>query len=237
MSQPSAVIKTPTRSLQEVRSENDRLQRHLIDQKSVIDSLERRAGRSFGVVENHLTQLVAALQDQSSFDQHLHLIQHEVNSLCDLLSDAMLLQKLEAGKVDVRLVAIDLHYLINSVSRHLLEPRCNDAVRLVCQIEADLPTVLADQDLTESVVTDLLARTLKYSDPSSSVVLEVGQQHGFVELRLHAQRFAPPGDRDFATEIVLCCRQVEVQNGQITCQTKADGTKTVVILLPIASPC
>jgi signal transduction histidine kinase len=237
MSQQITVIKTPTKSLQEVRSENDRLRRHLTDQKSVIDSLERRAERSLGVVESHLTQLVAALQDQSGFNQHLHLMQHEVNSLCDLLSDAMLLQKLEAGKVDVRLVALDLHCLINSVSRHLLEPRCSDSVRLVCQIETDLPPVLADQELTESVLTDLLARTLKYSDPDSSVVLEVGQQHGFVELRLHAQRFAPPGDRDFATEIVLCCRQVEVQNGQITCQHRADGMKTVVILLPIAAPC
>ncbi len=237
MSQQTAVIKTSTKSLQEVRSENERLQRHIVDQKAVIDSLERRAGRSLNVIDNHLASLLDPLREKAAFDHHLGLMHHEVNSLCDLISDAMLLQKLEAGKVEVRLDVLDLKRLIDSVSRHLLEPRCTDAVRLVHKIEPALPPVLADQELTEAVLTDLLARSLKYSDPHSAVVLEVERKDALVELRLHAQRFAPPGDRDFATEIILCCRQVEVQNGHIACQHHPDGMKTVVILLPIAPHC
>ncbi|WP_421657677.1 sensor histidine kinase [Leptothermofonsia sp. ETS-13] len=200
----------------------------------MIESLERRVGRSLEAFVKQLRCLTESPQGCPDWQPHLDSMQQEVSSLCDLIADAMLLQKLEAGKVSVRLESLDLYPLLESVSRHLINTKAGSTVRLVCEIDPRLPHVLADRELTEAVLTDLLARSMKYSDPGSPVVLAARSVAGKVFLQVTAQRFASPGDRDFATEVVLCCRQIEVQNGQVTCQHHPDGLQTVVITLPVA---
>jgi light-regulated signal transduction histidine kinase (bacteriophytochrome) len=106
---------------------------------------------------------------------------------------------------------------------------------LIYEIAPDLPLALADQELVEAVLTDLLARSLKYSDAVSPVVLGAERTGDRLNLRITAQRFAPAGSRDFATEIILCCRRIEVQRGEVTCQQHPDGLQTVTIVLCIAS--
>jgi len=215
--------------LQRLRSENAALQRYLAAQKAVITTLERRAGRSLESLGVHLGHLTESLPTLSDWYNQLNLVQGEVNSLSDLLADTMLLQKLEAGKVPVKLTPLDPNALLSSVSRHLLHPKDGSEVRLVCDIEPHLPSISADQELTEAVLTDLLGRAMRYGDPASPVVLGAEQTNDQVYLHVTAQRFAPAGNRDFATEIVLCCRRIEVQNGKITCARHPDGRETVTL--------
>jgi signal transduction histidine kinase len=218
-----------------LQADNAQLQQYLNAQKVVTASLERRAGRSLESLGVHLNRLTDALPVPEQWQQHLSQVQDELDSLCDLVADTLLLQKLEAGRVEVRLEPLDVHHLITVVTRHLRDPKRGSSTRLICQSEADLPWAIADQDLTEAVLTDLVARGLKYSDPDTPVALEA--EHSGEQLNLHvtAQRFAPPGNRDFATEIVLCCRRVEVQQGQISCQQRPDGLQTVTITFPLFS--
>ncbi len=231
MSQQAALIPTQSESLLLLQAENSELKKYLTAQKVVIASLERRVGRSLDSLGIHLTSLNSSHQDSPSWYGHLDSVQNEVNSLCDLISDTMLLQKLEAGKVDVRLERLDLVPILVAVSRHLLAPRDGSAVRLVREMALPLPLAFADQDLTEAVLTDLLARGLKYSDAASPVVLGAEYDGDRINLRITAQRFAPVGNRDFATEIILCCRRIEVQRGEVTCQQHPDGLQTVTIAL------
>ena len=220
-------------TLQQLRSENAELRRFFDAQKQVIASLERRAGRSLDVLTVHVQQLAATLHTCSDWQNSLTLVQGEVDALCDLLSDALVLQKLEAGKVELHLQSLETDALLTSVSRHLVGSKHTASSRLVCEFDACLPPVWADQELTEAVLTDLLARGLRYSD--SPVVLgasSVGQQ---VNIFVTAQRFAPMGDRDFATEIVLCCRRIEVQQGQVTCEHRPNGLQVVKISLQACS--
>ena len=222
-------------SLQRLQLENLKLQRYLTAQRAVIESLERRVGRSLESLGVHLTHLTAADQNSTHWNQHLSCVDSEVNALCDLVSDTMLLQKLEAGNVAVNLEPLDLHPLLISVSRHLIDPRDGSAARLICQVDSALPLVLADQELTEAVLTDLLTRGLKYSDPDAPVVLAVERSTTQIHFKVTAQRFAPVGDRDFATEIVLCCRRVEVQGGEVTCRSHSNGLQTVIVALQIVT--
>ena len=85
--------------------------------------------------------------------------------------------------------------------------------------------------MLEAVLTDLLARSLRYSDDNFPVVLGVEASEQTVHIYITAQRFAPIGNRDFATEIVLCCRRIEVQQGNVTCQQRPDGLQTVTLTL------
>ncbi|MDX2228673.1 MAG: hypothetical protein NW220_03485 [Leptolyngbyaceae cyanobacterium bins.349] len=219
--------------LQQLRSENDELRRYLEAQKKVIASLERRVGRSLSTLGVQVQRLSSGLHVEQERQSSIGTIQHEVSSLCDLLADAMLLQKLEAGKVDVNLEAVSPFATLSTVSRHLLKDA--NSTRLICEFAPDLPPIQADQDLLEAVLTDLLARGLRYSDSDSPVVLGARQESTQICLFVTAQRFAPVGNRDFATEIVLCCRRIEVQNGTVTCQQRPDGLQTVTLTLALAA--
>jgi signal transduction histidine kinase len=234
MSQQAATVQPPTDALQRLQVENAQLQRYLAAQKSVILSLERRAGRSLESMGVHVKRLNSSAYDSTSWYQDLESVQHELDCLCDLISDTMILQKLEAGKVDLKLEPLDLKVMLPSISRHLLDPKDGTTVRFVSKVDPALPMAVADQDLVEAVLTDLLARGLKYSDSSFPVVLEAEQVGEQVHLYITAQRFAPPGNRDFAMEITLCCRRVEVQGGEVTCQPHPDGLQTVTIALRIS---
>jgi signal transduction histidine kinase len=222
-------------TLQQLRSENAELRRFFDAQKQVIASLERRAGRSLEVLTAHVQQLSGTPYLCADWQDSLTLIQGEVDALCDLLNDAMVLQKLEAGKVELHLQLLELDPLLTSVSRHLVRSQQPGSSRLVCEFDSSLPPVWADPELSEAVLTDLLARGLRYSDPDSPVILgarSVGEQ---VNIFVTAQRFAPLGDRDFATEIVLCCRRIEVQQGSITCEQRSEGRQVVKIALKSCS--
>jgi signal transduction histidine kinase len=218
---------------QQLKKNNAELQQYLEAQKRVIASLERRAGRSLDSLGVHVSHLSASFHQSQAWQAALAGVQNEVDSLSDLLSDAMLLQKLEAGKVEIKLEAIALDHLLDSVTRHLSQPNSHHAGRLVRQIPENLLPVLADQDLTEAVLSDLLARGLKYSDPDAVVTLAVDRVDDGMQICVTAQRFSPKGDRNFATEIVLCCRRVEAQNGTIFCKQTVDGLQTVIITLAI----
>jgi signal transduction histidine kinase len=235
MSPSVASTQPQSASLQQLQLETEALKKYLAAQKVVIASLERRVGRSLDTLDVHLQSLISTSEESALWYEHLHSMQNEVNSLCDLMSDTMLLQKLEAGKVEVKLEPLTLEPLLVAVSRHWRNPKDGSASRLIYEIAPDLPLALADQELVEAVLTDLLARSLKYSDAVSPVVLGAERTGDRLNLRITAQRFAPAGSRDFATEIILCCRRIEVQRGEVTCQQHPDGLQTVTIVLCIAS--
>jgi signal transduction histidine kinase len=233
--QQYALSKLELPALQRLEDEKRKLQQYLNAQKKVISSLERRVGRSLEFLGVNVKRMTAAVDSTTDWQASLVSVQSEIDSLCDLLADAMLLQKLEAGKVEINLEPLALEPLLICVSRHLLEPRNNTPVRLICEFAPQLPAILTDQDLTEAVLTDLLARGLRYSDPDIPVILGAKQVVEWVHLQVTAQRFSPVGNRDFATEIALCCRRIEVQKGTITCQSRPDGLQTVTIALRAAS--
>jgi signal transduction histidine kinase len=222
--------------LQALHAENVKLQKFLAAQQTVITTLEQRAGRSLVSMGIYARQLAAVPMDSDSWQANLVGVQQEIHRLSDLLEDTLLLQKLEAGKVEINVEAFDLQDLLLLITRHWTTAIA-DAARekcpnqLMCTIAPNLPLVMADRHLTEAALTDLLARGLQYTE--APVQLDVSSSGDRVVLRVTAQRFAPVDDRSFATEIVLCCRQIQVQGGAISCEHHADGLQTVVIELPV----
>lgn len=216
----------------ELEAENQELQVYLHTQRVIVSSLERRVGQSLESLAGHVQLLAIAAQDDQSWQQQLTYVQNEVDCLSDLLADTLLLQRLEAGKVQVKRELLDIQTLLRGVTRHLLKPDQSQWSRLICEIDPLLPSAYVDQELTEAVLTDLLGRALRYSDGSAPIALMATAISGQIELRVTAQHFAPPGNRDFATEIMLCCRRVEVQGGAITCEQHPNRLQTVMIVLP-----
>lgn len=232
MSQQCAPLPLSSPALEEL--ERADLRNQLKSQQKLVTAIERRVGRSLTLIQTHLTQLNQLLHDSSEWQVNIASMADELHQLGDMLADATLLQKIEAGKVTVQLEVLDLHLLLDCVSRHLLAPR-GEAARLICKVPAVLPSIIADRDLIEEVLADLLGRSLKYSDPDSMIILDVTCFESQVAISITAQRFAALGERDYAPEIALCCKRVEVQNGEVTCQMGLDGSTQVTIKLAIAA--
>ncbi len=209
------------------------LQNQIRSQKKLVAAIERRVGRSLTSIQTHLTQLNQLFHDSSEWQINIASMAAELQQLGDLLADATLLQKIEAGKVTVQLEVLELPLLLDCVSRHLLAPK-GKTPRLICKVPATLPAIIADRDLLEEVLTNLLGRSLKYSDPDVTTILEVTPLGSQMTISIIAQRFAPAGHQDFAPEIALCCKQVAVQSGEVTCQMPSADSTIVTVILPIA---
>lgn len=231
MSQQCAPLPLNSQSLEDLETAN--LRNQIKSQQKLVTAIERRVGRSLTSIQTHLTQLNQLLHDSSEWQINIASMAAELHQLGDLLADATLLQKIEAGKVSVQLEILDLRLLLDCVSRHLLAPK-DQTPRLICKFPAVLPFIIADRDLIEEVLADLLGRSLKYSDPDSMIILDVACCESQVVISITAQRFVALGERDYAPEIALCCKRVEVQNGEVTCQMGLDGSTQVTIKLAIA---
>ncbi len=223
-----------SQAFQQLQDEHATLQRRLSEQRKLMASLERRVVRSLLALQTNLARLSPDGFDNPTWSVDLEAIEGEIHRLSDLIADTMLLQKLEAGKVTLHLEPIELSALVVAVSRHLSEPRNGTPVRFLCEAEPGLPAVMADRELTEAVLSDLLHRGLKYSASDSPVVLGIQQVGDRIHLQVTAQRFAPPEGKDYTPEIALCCKQIEVQGGEVTCQMRPDGLTLVTVALPIA---
>ncbi len=221
--------------LTSVTLETADLKSQLQGQDKLVKALERRVARSLDSIQTHLGQLDQSFHNDPDWQKALSSMAGELHQLGDLLADTTLLQKIEAGKVLVQLEAIDLHLLLDSVTRHLSAWREGVAPRLICNIPTQLPSVLVDHEHTEAVLMDLLGRALKYSHPDSTIVLEADCSEGWAAIEIVAQRFAPVGQQDFAPEISLCCKRVEIQNGQVSCRVRSDGSTSVVIKLQVSN--
>lgn len=232
MSQQCAPLPLNPPSLEELETAD--LRNQLKSQQKLVTAIGRRVGRSLTSIQTHLTQLNQLLYDSSEWQVNIASMATELHQLGDLLADATLLQKIEAGKVSVQLETLDLRLLLDCVSRHLLAPK-GEAPRLICKFPAVLPFIIADRDLIEEVLTDLLGRSLKYSDLASVIVLDVTCFESQVEIGITAQRFVSLGERDYAPEIALCCKRIEVQKGEVACQMQLDGSTRVTIKLAISN--
>jgi signal transduction histidine kinase len=214
---------------------NATLSSQLAAQKQITEVLEQRVAQALETIQTHLRHGASALP-LTEKQNTLELMEAELHQLSSLLSDTALLQKLAAGKVAVTLEVTDLEGLLSPISHALQRSsKAGNLSQLQCKIAPQLPKALIDQDLTESVITDLLARALKYSNPAVPVVLEALMVQQQIQIRVLAQRLAPIGQKegDFAPEIALCCKQVELQQGSITCQLQ-EGLTLVTIALPTA---
>ncbi|MBD2099926.1 hypothetical protein [Leptolyngbya sp. FACHB-261] len=214
--------------LHSIRAENERLRQQLSAQRRVLTALSQRAQRSLQIFETQLHQLEN--QPVEAWVSPLATFTGEVQGLSSLVSDTLLLQKLEAGQIPLDLRPLPTLPLIELVTSGFGE-------RLVREFASPLPPLLADSEQTEAVLMELLGRARRHSEPNSPLIVGAAAvAPKGVRLWVAAQRFvAADSAEDFAPEIALCCKRVEIQGGGLTCERRSDGFSAVVLQLPAAA--
>ncbi|MCP5056637.1 MAG: PAS domain-containing protein [bacterium] len=131
--------------------------------------------------------------DAAQRTQYTEVILRHSNRLSALIEDLLELSRIEGG----RQLSERSEVPVAEVARALLQdlkPRF-DANDLHARIEAETePIALADRRAVEQILLNLLDNAIKYSEPGGTVVVEVGESQGRVQLAVRDSGMGIPAE-------------------------------------------
>jgi two-component system sensor histidine kinase KdpD len=192
------------------------------------------------------------LQDEPDYDQAtrqelLGLVGDEAERLDRLVANLLSLSRIEAGSFAPERQAVDLEELVRERVRRLSS--MFSQVRLVVDIDDDLPLVDGDYTQLEQVLTNLLENAARHAPPASTLTISAhGARDGQnVELlvidegigvaehersRVFDAFRRGEGSRSSGIGLAICKAVVEAHGGSITVRRTEGGGATFVVLLP-----
>jgi len=93
--------------------------------------------------------------------------------LLSLINDILDLSKIEAGKVELRLDTFDLRETIAAVERVMKGFAAEARIRIVTEVDPDVPAVRLDEGRLKQILFNLLSNAVKFSPEGESVQLNV----------------------------------------------------------------
>jgi signal transduction histidine kinase len=103
-------------------------------------------------------------------------------SLLNLINDVLDLTKIEAGRLELNLEAVDLRSALLGVLP-VVKPRAADKrIKVSTYLPTDVPTIIADPAKFNQVLLNLLTNAIKYTHENGNVSVEARSQDGFVEI-------------------------------------------------------
>lgn len=185
-----------THSLSQAKAELERRNAELqtLDQlKSDFVSLVSHELRTpLASINGGLELLLSSADLTPAQREDLQLMQSQAHRLTQLVTTILNLSALEAGRLNVRPMPIDLADAIADV-RHRLLPT-DQAQRLTLALPPNLPFVLADLNALRSILGELIDNACKYA-PTGDIILSAHSQPGFVWLAISDSGPGVPPDQ------------------------------------------
>lgn len=109
-------------------------------------------------------------------EKYLAILEHECNKEIELINNLLSLQRLEADQASIQPQKIDLMLLINELTQSF-EQKWADK-RLTLTVESPVSSLMfnTDPDSVNRILLELLTNAGKYSDPDTTVHLQVAHQ-------------------------------------------------------------
>jgi len=117
-------------------------------------------------------------EDPDTRNEFLQIIHTESERLTRLINDVLDISRIEAGKMVYHDEPLALGRIIQEVARvqqQLLEEK---SLHLILDVLPDLPTVVADPDRIQQVITNLLGNAIKFSHPGKEITIRAEHQEG-----------------------------------------------------------
>ena len=129
-----------------------------------------------------MTQLTLDTELTSEQREYLDAVKASADSLLSVINDILDFSKVEAGKADLDEEAVDVRKVIRSSMTLLSERAESGAVKLVADVPADLPTLLADERKLKQILVNLLSNAVKFTNPGGTVTIKTWArpESGFV---------------------------------------------------------
>ena len=98
--------------------------------------------------------------------------------LLDLINEILDLSRIEAGRYQLNEEPLNLHFVVEECC-HMMELRARKKdIRIVRQLEPNLPRLLADERAVRQVTLNLMSNALKFAPAGSEVRVRVGWTSG-----------------------------------------------------------
>jgi len=112
----------------------------------------------------------------------LNSILRNGETLLNLINDVLDLTKIEAGRLELNLEAVDLRSALLGVLP-VVKPRAADKrIKISTYLPTDVPPIHADPAKINQVLLNLLTNAIKYTHENGSVSVEARTKDGFVEI-------------------------------------------------------
>ena len=195
-----------------------------------------------------LVQKYGEQNDKDNQLRHILRIKSAVNHLTDLLNDVLSVSKQDEGKQPVKYEEFDLTLLLSEVQSSFQSLLKNDQTLNV--LYEGNKTIISDLKMLHQILTNLVSNAIKFSPKGGSVLLSARVNKDTLEITVSDQGIGIPKEdqehlfgRFFrgrnATAIQgtglglnIVAKNIEMLNGQITCESDTGKGTTFVVRLP-----
>ena len=120
------------------------------------------------------------LEDPPAAHRFLGLIEVEVDELAQMVEELLELSRIESGRVPLRMVPTTVEEIVGPAVERMRPQAERAGVRLVVDLPADLPPLLADGARAARVVTNLIHNAIKFTPKKGKVTVKAAAGDGQV---------------------------------------------------------
>jgi signal transduction histidine kinase len=107
-------------------------------------------------------------KDQEKF---LSMAERNINRLTNILNDLLNLSRIESGKIELKFKNIELKDIIELAASSLRPHADGKSIQIEVEIPEQLPTVYADQDKIEQILTNLIGNAVKFTPDGGKILI------------------------------------------------------------------
>ena len=207
-----------------------------------------------GYVEMFLDDDFGPLSDEQR--EYLNVVFGAGRRLLNITNDLMDVTRIEAGRIDLILVPIDLAALVRRVVAEYRPQQEAEAQQLDLFLASELPAALCDEMRTAQVVANLVSNALKYTQEGGQiwVHVELAQEEGFLQVsvadtgmgisaedqtKLFSRFYRTEGARTSGTGgtglgLYVTRSLVELHGGRMWLESEVEQGSTFYATLPIS---
>ncbi|MEI7895211.1 MAG: HAMP domain-containing sensor histidine kinase, partial [Myxococcales bacterium] len=112
------------------------------------------------------------------YREYLRDIHASGGHVLSLVNDLLDLSKIEAGKLDLNFVSVDLNDIVQS-SVAIMQPQANrERIIIRSSLYGKLPNVVADQRSVRQIVLNLLSNSIKFTHAGGQVIISTALSDG-----------------------------------------------------------
>ncbi|MEO0248467.1 MAG: ATP-binding protein [candidate division WOR-3 bacterium] len=112
-----------------------------------------------------------AIDDKQATMDFLSRIDSEVDRLTQMVAELTELSRIETGRTELKMAPLNLNLLVEEVVDQLNPLAQKQQVKIMTDLHADLPTVIADNDRIRQTLVNLVHNAIKFNRPGGKVTV------------------------------------------------------------------